>query len=50
MIDLANKYALYVWPPIVITALVVAWTVVDSLVRARHWKKRVEAAEAGETL
>ena len=50
MIDLSNKYAFYIWPPIAITALVLAWTLVDSLIRARRWKKKAEALESGETL
>jgi heme exporter protein CcmD len=50
MIDFSNKYALYVWPPILITAVVLAWTLIDSMIRARRWKKRAEALEAGETL
>jgi heme exporter protein CcmD len=50
MIDFSNKYALYVWPPIAITALVLAWTLVDSLIRARRWKKKAEALEAGDPL
>jgi heme exporter protein CcmD len=48
MIDFSNKYALYVWPPIAITAVVLIWTLVDSLIRARRWKKKAEALEAGE--
>jgi len=50
MIDFSNKYALYVWPPIALTALVLAWTLVDSLIRARRWKKKAESLEAGEPL
>lgn len=43
---MGDKYAFYIWPPIVITALVVAWTIIDSLWRARRWKKQVEVQEA----
>jgi heme exporter protein CcmD len=50
MIDFSNNYALYVWPPIAITALVLAWTLVDSLLRARRWKKKAAELESGETL
>ncbi|HET9161510.1 MAG TPA: heme exporter protein CcmD [Caulobacteraceae bacterium] len=45
MIDFSNRYFIYVWPPIAITAVVLAWTLVDSLLRARRWKARVEAEE-----
>jgi heme exporter protein CcmD len=48
MIDFSNKYFIYVWPPIAITAVVLAWTVVDSLIRAQRWKKKAEALEAGD--
>lgn len=46
MIDFSDKYAVYIWPAVGITALVLAWTLVDSLVRARRWKRRVEELEA----
>jgi heme exporter protein CcmD len=46
MIDFGNKYALYIWPPIAITAAVLAWTLVDSLLRARRWKARAAELES----
>jgi heme exporter protein D len=48
MIDFTNKYAMYIWPAVAITAAVVAWTIVDSLLRARRWKREVERLEGGE--
>ena len=41
----AGKYALFVWPAYGITALVFALLVVDSLLRARRWRRAVQAAE-----
>jgi heme exporter protein D len=40
----AGKYAVYVWPAYAITALVIAAMVLDTLIRARRWRR---AAEAG---
>lgn len=41
-----DKYAVYIWPAVGVTALVVAWMIADSLLRARHWKRRVEELQA----
>ena len=41
----AGKYALFVWPAYGITALVFALLVLDSLLRARRWRRAVQAAE-----
>ena len=46
--DFANKYAVYIWPAVAITVAVVAWAIVDTLWRARKWKRRVEELEAGD--
>jgi heme exporter protein D len=46
MLDLdAGKYAAYVWSAFAITALVLAWMVIDSLWRARRWRKAAERLE-----
>jgi len=37
-----GKYALYVWPAYAAVAVVFAWVVIDSLARARRWKKKAE--------
>ena len=37
-----GRYALYVWPVYGITAAVLAWMVVDSLARARRWRREAE--------
>ncbi len=41
-----DKYALFVWPAYAITALVFAWMVVDTLIRASRWRRRAE--QSGE--
>ena len=43
--DFSDKYAIYIWPAVAITAAVVAWMVIDSLWRAHRWKRRVEELE-----
>ena len=40
-----DKYALFVWPAYAATALVFAWMVVDTLLRARAWRRRAAALE-----
>ncbi|HEX4095769.1 MAG TPA: heme exporter protein CcmD [Caulobacteraceae bacterium] len=43
MIDLdMGKYALFVWPVYAISAAVLIWMLVDSLGRARRWRREVE--------
>ena len=37
-----GKYAAYVWPAYGAVAVVFAWMVADSLVRARRWKRKAE--------
>jgi heme exporter protein D len=41
-----DKYALFVWPAYAVTALAFAWMVVDTLLRARAWRRRVAHLEA----
>ncbi len=41
-----GKYAAYIWPPYVVSALVIAGLVVDTLRRTRRWKREVERREA----
>ncbi|HLK25551.1 MAG TPA: heme exporter protein CcmD [Caulobacteraceae bacterium] len=41
----AGRYGAYVWPAYAATAIVIAFLVIDSLWRARRWKR---AAEGGE--
>jgi heme exporter protein D len=42
-----DRYALFVWPAYAVSALAFAWMVVDTLVRARAWRRRAERLEAG---
>jgi heme exporter protein D len=44
----AGKYGPYVWPAYAVTALIFAVMIADSLVRARRWRKALEAAEADQ--
>ena len=41
-----GKYAFYIWPPYLISVLVIGALVVDTLLRARRWKREVEKREA----
>jgi len=41
-----DKYALFVWPAYALTAIAFAWMVVDTLVRVRAWRRRVDQLEA----
>ena len=41
-----GKYAIYIAPPYLISALVIAALVVDTLLRARRWKREVARREA----
>jgi len=43
-----DKYALFVWPAYAITAVVFAWMVIDTLLRARTWRRRAERSEADD--
>ena len=46
MLDLdAGKYAIFVWPAFAATGLLLAWMVVDSLVRAWRWRREVRRLE-----
>ena len=42
-----DRYALFVWPAYAATALAFAWMVLDTLLRARAWRRRAERLEAG---
>ncbi|MEJ0064793.1 MAG: heme exporter protein CcmD [Caulobacteraceae bacterium] len=43
-----DKYALFVWPAYAITALVFAWMIADTLIRAARWRRRAERSEEDE--
>ena len=46
--NLHDKYAAFVWPAYAVTALVFAWMVIDTLLRARRWRKQAERVEADD--
>jgi heme exporter protein D len=39
----AGRYALFVWPAYAVTGLVFAVLTLDSLLRARRWRRAAEA-------
>jgi heme exporter protein D len=41
-----GKYAAYVWPPYVVSALVIAGLTLDTLLRSRRWKREAQRREA----
>ena len=41
-----GKYAIFIWPALTVTAIILTWMAVDSLLRARYWAKRVRALES----
>jgi heme exporter protein CcmD len=41
-----GKYAIYIIPPYLISLVVIAGMIVDSLLRARHWRGEVARREA----
>jgi heme exporter protein D len=45
---LHDKYAAFVWPAYGITALGFAWMIIDTLVRARAWRRRAEKPDEGQ--
>jgi heme exporter protein D len=40
-----DRYAVFIWPAYGLTALGFAWMVLDSLIRARRWRRKAEALE-----
>jgi heme exporter protein CcmD len=41
-----GKYAVYIVPAYLISLVVIAGMVIDSLLRARHWRREVARREA----
>jgi heme exporter protein D len=41
----AGKYAVFVWPAYGVTALVFAGLILDSLLRARRWRRAAQAPQ-----
>ena len=44
----AHHYAAFVWPTYILTAVAFAWMILDTVLRARRWRKRVEALEKAD--
>jgi heme exporter protein D len=44
----ADKYAAFIWPAYGVSALGFVWMIVDSLLRARRWRRAAEALEAAK--
>ena len=42
---MADKYAAFIWPAYAVTVLGFAWMVLDTLLRARRWRRRAEALQ-----
>ena len=40
-----DKYAAYIWPAYAVTAATFAWMVIDTLLRARRWRRKAERLE-----
>ena len=43
-----DRYAMFIWPAYGVTALVFAWMMIDTLWRARRWRRRVDNLEREE--
>jgi heme exporter protein D len=40
-----GRYGAFVWPAYLITGGAFAWMIIDTLVRARAWRRKVETLE-----
>ncbi len=43
----AGKYAAFIWPAYGVCALLFALMIVDTLARARHWRREAQRGDAG---
>jgi heme exporter protein D len=41
----AGKYAAYIWPAYAVSLLGFVWMIVDTLARARRWKRKANRLE-----
>ena len=46
--NLHDKYAAFVWPAYGVTAVVFAWMVLDTVLRAGRWRRLAERQERAE--
>lgn len=42
-----GKYAAYIWPAYGATVVAFAWMILDTLLRARRWRREAERLEKG---
>jgi heme exporter protein D len=47
-LNLHDKYAAFVWPAYGVTALVFAWMLIDTVLRAGRWRRQAEREERSE--
>jgi heme exporter protein D len=47
-VNLADKYAAFVWPAYGVSAVVFAWMVIDTLLRSARWRRQAEQLEKDE--
>jgi heme exporter protein D len=38
----SDRYAAFVWPAYGVTALIFAWMLIDTVLRARRWRRLAE--------
>lgn len=43
-----GKYAAFIWPAYAISVLGFAWMIIDTLLRARRWRRRARDLEDGD--
>ena len=41
----AGKYAAYIWPAYAVSLLGFGWMIIDTLARARRWKRKADRLE-----
>jgi heme exporter protein D len=44
-LTLGDKYALFVWPAYGLSALAMGWMILDTVARARRWRRAAQALE-----
>lgn len=43
-----GKYAVFIWPAYAVSVLAFAWMILDTVLKARRWRRRVEKLERDE--
>ena len=44
----AGRYAAYIWPAYGVSILGFAWMILDTLLRARRWRRKAETLEKAD--